>query len=39
LRFDEEVENGIRNAAPFPKDKTGLVPQSLDLIYKMKESL
>ena len=39
VRFDEEVENGIRNAAPFPKDKTGFVPQSLDLIYKMKESL
>jgi colicin import membrane protein len=37
LRFDEEVESGIRNAAPFPKDKSGSVPGSIDLVYKMKE--
>lgn len=37
LRFDEEVETGIRNAAPFPKDKSGSVPSSIDLVYKMKE--
>jgi len=37
LRFDEEVETGIRNAAPFPKDKSGSVPGSIDLVYKMKE--
>lgn len=36
-RFDEEVETGIRNAAPFPKDKSGSVPSSIDLVYKMKE--
>ena len=35
--FDEAVEKGIEKSIPFPKDKSGDVPASIVLIYKMKE--
>ncbi|MBI3285758.1 MAG: cell envelope integrity protein TolA [Burkholderiales bacterium] len=35
--FDEAVAKGIEKSAPFPRDKSGEVPPSLELIYKMKE--
>ncbi len=35
--FDEAVARGIERSAPFPRDKNGTVPGSLDLIYRMKE--
>lgn len=35
--FDEAVAKGIEKSAPFPRDKTGEVPSSLELVYKMKE--
>lgn len=35
--FDEAVARGIERSAPFPRDKNGTVPSSLDLIYRMKE--
>jgi colicin import membrane protein len=35
--FDEAVEKGIEKSIPFPKDKSGEVPASIVLIYKMKE--
>ena len=37
LRFDEEVEKGIVKSAPFPIDKSGVVPPSLLLAYALKE--
>ncbi|MFZ6774473.1 cell envelope integrity protein TolA [Undibacterium sp. SXout7W] len=35
--FDEAVAKGIEKSAPFPKDKTGAPPPSIDLVYRMKE--
>ncbi|MBI3728435.1 MAG: cell envelope integrity protein TolA [Burkholderiales bacterium] len=35
--FDEAVAVGIDKSAPFPRDKTGQVPSSLTLVYRMKE--
>lgn len=35
--FDEAVEKGIEKSVPFPKDKSGNPPDSIVLIYKMKE--
>lgn len=35
--FDEAVAKGIEKSAPFPRDKSGEVPPSLELVYKMKE--
>ncbi|MET3117479.1 colicin import membrane protein [Undibacterium sp. GrIS 1.8] len=35
--FDEAVEKGIEKSAPFPRDKSGDVPTSIVLSYKMKE--
>ncbi len=37
LAFDEAVARGILASAPFPRDKSGVVPPSLDLTYRMKE--
>ncbi|WP_423707965.1 cell envelope integrity protein TolA [Undibacterium sp. WLX3042] len=37
LAFDEAVAKGIEKSAPFPKDKNGQVPATLDFAYKMKE--
>lgn len=36
-RFDEDVENAIRLAAPFPKDKSGTVPSSMDIVNRLKD--
>lgn len=35
--FDDAVAAGIEKSAPFPRDKTGQVPASLTLVYRMKE--
>ncbi|MFZ6767623.1 TonB C-terminal domain-containing protein [Undibacterium sp. Di26W] len=35
--FDEAVAKGIEKSAPFPRDKSGEVPPSLELVYRMKE--
>lgn len=35
--FDDAVAAGIEKSAPFPRDKTGQVPTSLTLVYRMKE--
>ncbi|MBC3878557.1 cell envelope integrity protein TolA [Undibacterium sp. FT79W] len=37
LAFDDAVAKGIEKSAPFPKDKNGQVPGTLDFAYKMKE--
>ncbi|MFZ6870782.1 energy transducer TonB [Undibacterium sp. Di27W] len=37
VSFDDAVAAGIEKSAPFPRDKTGLVPTSLTLVYRMKE--
>lgn len=35
--FDDAVAAGIEKSAPFPRDKSGQVPSSLTLVYRMKE--
>ncbi|MDP3843584.1 MAG: cell envelope integrity protein TolA [Oxalobacteraceae bacterium] len=35
--FDEAVKRGIEKSEPYPKDKSGEVPPSFDLIYKPKD--
>lgn len=37
LAFDEAVAKGIEKSAPFPRDKSGEVPSSFVLVYRMKE--
>lgn len=37
LGFDDAVAKGIEKSAPFPRDKSGEVPSSLVLVYRMKE--
>ncbi|MDE2430700.1 MAG: cell envelope integrity protein TolA [Burkholderiales bacterium] len=37
LAFDDAVAKGIEKSSPFPRDKTGQVPASLELVYRMKE--
>ncbi|MFA9275916.1 MAG: energy transducer TonB [Candidatus Aquirickettsiella gammari] len=35
--FDEAVEKAIEKSQPFPRDKTGEVPSSLNLVHRMKD--
>lgn len=35
--FDEAVKRGIEKSEPYPKDKSGEVPSSFELIYKPKD--
>ncbi|PRC95274.1 cell envelope integrity protein TolA [Solimicrobium silvestre] len=36
-QFDDAVDSAIRNAAPYPADKSGVVPQTIPLTYKLKD--
>ncbi len=35
--FDDAILRAITKTVPFPPDKTGVVPASLELVYKMKD--
>ncbi|MBR7801091.1 energy transducer TonB [Undibacterium fentianense] len=37
LAFDEAVEKAIDKSQPFPRDKTGSVPASLNIVHRMKD--
>lgn len=37
LAFDEAVAKAIEKSQPFPRDKSGEVPASLNLVHKMKD--
>lgn len=37
LAFDEAVEKAIEKSQPFPRDKSGEVPGSLNLVHRMKD--
>ena len=37
LAFDEAVEKAIEKSQPFPRDKSGEVPSSLNIVHRMKD--
>lgn len=37
LAFDDAVEKAIEKSMPFPRDKTGVVPPSIQYVHKMKD--